>query len=178
MVTEHILIILAGCLNTSCVCVPGSSPQRLHQCLRCPWLFHRGQVLCNNTQASSSSLSESVDKSAPCVYPNDCKSLRGFLEAKSCGITSLLLLVHIKVLVIMQVCDDTIEEDDGEGNQRIFRVIRVPFRVVFVSGNLKMRFHVQQSRQDGKVIHAVQQASNKSTLFAYNACIHSHLNAD
>ena len=51
----------------------------------------------------------------------------------------------------IQVCDDTVEEDDGQGNQTIFRVIRVPFRVVFVSGNLKLRFHVKQSRQDGKV---------------------------
>lgn len=51
----------------------------------------------------------------------------------------------------MQVCNDTIEEDDGQGNQTLFRVIRVPFRVVFVSGNLKLRFHVQQSQKDGKV---------------------------
>ena len=45
-----------------------------------------------------------------------------------------------------QVCDDTIEEDDGQGNQTLFRVVRVPFRVVFVSGNLKLRFRVKQSR--------------------------------
>lgn len=51
----------------------------------------------------------------------------------------------------MTVCDDTIQEDDGDGNQTIFRVIRVPFRVAFVSGNLKLRFHVQQSRNDGKI---------------------------
>lgn len=50
-----------------------------------------------------------------------------------------------------QVCDDTVEEDDGQGNQTIFRIVRVPFRVVFVSGNLKLRFRVTQSRQDGKV---------------------------
>ncbi|DBA74936.1 TPA: hypothetical protein ACH3X2_009264 [Trebouxia sp. C0005] len=55
------------------------------------------------------------------------------------------------VFTPMTVCDDTIEEDDGQGNQKIFRVIRIPFRVVFVSGNLKLRFHVEQSRKAGKV---------------------------
>ncbi|KAA6417138.1 MAG: hypothetical protein FRX49_12893 [Trebouxia sp. A1-2] len=54
-------------------------------------------------------------------------------------------------VICLQVCDDTIEEDDGQGNQKIFRVIRIPFRVVFVSGNLKLRFHVEQSRKAGKV---------------------------
>lgn len=53
------------------------------------------------------------------------------------------------------MCDDTIEEDDGQGNQKLYRVIRVPFRVVFVSGNLKMRFYVEQSQKDGKVFHAL-----------------------
>ena len=61
---------------------------------------------------------------------------------------------HHRMLYV-QVCDDTIEEDDGQGNQTIFRVIRVPFRVVFVSGNLKLRFHVQQSRKEGKVWNAL-----------------------
>ncbi|KAL3160133.1 hypothetical protein ABBQ32_010906 [Trebouxia sp. C0010 RCD-2024] len=55
------------------------------------------------------------------------------------------------VFTPMTVCDDTIEEDDGQGNQTLFRIIRVPFRVVFVSGNLKLRFRVRQSRQDGKI---------------------------
>lgn len=54
-------------------------------------------------------------------------------------------------MIRLQVCDDTIEEDDGQGNQKIFRVIRIPFRVVFVSGNLKLRFHVEQSSKAGKV---------------------------
>ena len=54
-------------------------------------------------------------------------------------------------MICSQVCDDTIEEDDGQGNQKIFRVIRIPFRVVFASGNLKLRFHVDQSRKAGKV---------------------------
>lgn len=53
------------------------------------------------------------------------------------------------------MCEDTIEEDDGQGNQKLYRVIRVPFRVVFVSGNLKMRFHVQQSQREGKVFYAL-----------------------
>ena len=91
-------------------------------------------------------------------------------------VLSLLLLLGVIGLVIMQVCDDTIEEDDGEGNQRIFRVIRVPFRVVFVSGNLKMRFHVQQSRQDGKVTHMLFiTLSIKNTQLVYAVCANTPL---
>lgn len=70
---------------------------------------------------------------------------------------------------IWQVCDDTIEEDDGQGNQKLFRVIRVPFRVVFVSGNLKLRFHVQQSQKDGKVLHACSAVTHCSTHLNRNA---------
>ena len=65
---------------------------------------------------------------------------------------------------LLQVCDDTIEEDDGKGNQTLFRVIRVPFRVVFVSGNLKLRFHVKQSRKEGKVLHALWHAVDMLTM--------------
>ena len=44
----------------------------------------------------------------------------------------------------MQECLDTVEEDDGRGRQKLFRIVRIPFRVVCVSGNLKMRLRVEQ----------------------------------
>lgn len=34
-----------------------------------------------------------------------------------------------KVFTAMTECEDEVEEDDGEGKQRIFRVVRIPFRV-------------------------------------------------
>ena len=52
---------------------------------------------------------------------------------------------------LLQVCDDTVEEDDGEGAQTLFRVVRIPFRVLFVTGNLKMRLHVEQDSKTGHV---------------------------
>ena len=52
---------------------------------------------------------------------------------------------------LLQVCDDTVEEDDGEGGQTLFRVVRIPFRVLFVTGNLKMRLHVEQDSKTGHV---------------------------
>ena len=55
------------------------------------------------------------------------------------------------VASLLQVCDDTVEEDDGEGGQTLFRVVRIPFRVLFVTGNLKMRLHVEQDSKTGHV---------------------------
>ena len=52
---------------------------------------------------------------------------------------------------LLQVCDDTVEEDDGEGAQTLFRLVRIPFRVLFVTGNLKMRLHVEQDSKTGHV---------------------------
>ena len=51
----------------------------------------------------------------------------------------------------MQECDDEIEEDDGQGGQVIFRVVRIPFKVAFVTGNLKLRLHVEQDSRIGQV---------------------------
>ena len=48
-------------------------------------------------------------------------------------------------------CVDTVEEDDGCGRQVLFRVVRIPFRVLCVSGNLKMRLRVQQDRRTRQV---------------------------
>lgn len=74
-----------------------------------------------------------------------------------------------------QVCDDTIEEDDGQGNQKIFRVIRIPFRVVFVSGNLKLRFHVQQSREAGKVRIAEKDCAFSQQLALFDAQLYIYI---
>lgn len=46
---------------------------------------------------------------------------------------------------------DEIEADDGQGRQEIFRVVRIPFRVAFVTGNLKLRLGVTQDRKAGEV---------------------------
>ena len=51
----------------------------------------------------------------------------------------------------MQECHDEIEEDDGKGGQVIFRVVRIPFKVAFVTGNLKLRLHVEQDSRVGQV---------------------------
>ena len=51
----------------------------------------------------------------------------------------------------MQECHDEIEEDDGQGGQVIFRVVRIPFKVAFVTGNLKLRLHVEQDSRVGQV---------------------------
>jgi hypothetical protein len=51
----------------------------------------------------------------------------------------------------MTECHDEVQEDDGAGRQKIFRVVRIPFKVAFVSGNLKLRLHVVQCRQTGKI---------------------------
>lgn len=50
-----------------------------------------------------------------------------------------------------QECHDEIEEDDPSGRQRIFRIVRIPFRVAFVTGNLKLRLKVEQSPKTGEV---------------------------
>lgn len=50
-----------------------------------------------------------------------------------------------------QECHDTVEEDDGRGRQKLFRLVRIPFRVVCVSGNLKMRLRVEQDRSTRQV---------------------------
>ncbi len=43
------------------------------------------------------------------------------------------------------------EKDDGQGAVQLFRVVRIPFRVACVSGNLKMRLRVNQDRRTRKV---------------------------
>ena len=45
------------------------------------------------------------------------------------------------------------EKDDGKGAVQLFRVVRIPFRVACVSGNLKMRLRVNQDRRTRKVSH-------------------------
>ena len=47
-------------------------------------------------------------------------------------------------VLAVQECLDTVEEDDGRGRQKLFRIVRIPFRVLCVSGNLKMRLRVEQ----------------------------------
>lgn len=42
-------------------------------------------------------------------------------------------------------------EEDEAGAQKIFRIVRIPFKVAFVSGNLKMRLNVEQSPKTGEV---------------------------
>jgi len=93
---------------------------------------------------------------------------------KVCCFERCLMHAVITHMTRSQVCDDTIEEDDGQGNQKIFRVIRIPFRVVFVSGNLKLRFHVQQSREAGKVRIAEKDCafSQQLALFDAQLCIY------
>ena len=43
------------------------------------------------------------------------------------------------------------EKDDGNGAVQLFRVVRIPFRVACVSGNLKMRLRVNQDWRTRKV---------------------------
>ena len=43
------------------------------------------------------------------------------------------------------------EKDDHTGAEQLFRIVRIPFRVACVSGNLKMRLRVNQDRRTRKV---------------------------
>ena len=66
------------------------------------------------------------------------------------------MLVKSKALqdptaLVVQECVDETEGDDGQGREQIFRVVRIPFRVAFVTGNLKLRLGVDQDRKAGKV---------------------------
>ena len=51
----------------------------------------------------------------------------------------------------LQECQDEDLVEDGFGKQELFRTVRIPFRVAVVTGNLKLRMHVTQSRLDGLV---------------------------
>ena len=68
---------------------------------------------------------------------HDCHVLEIGLDSDMCGTT--------------QECDDEIEQEDGKGAQLIFRIVRIPFQVAFVSGNLKLRLHVEQNSKTRKV---------------------------
>ena len=78
-----------------------------------------------------------------------CKHIGALLSGDSVSVC--LLHTPGRVASLLQVCDDTVEEDDGEGAQTLFRVVRIPFRVLFVTGNLKMRLHVEQDSKTGHV---------------------------
>ncbi len=55
------------------------------------------------------------------------------------------------LILLLQECVDEVEGDDGQGRQQIFRVVRIPFRVAFVTGNLKLRLAVDQDQKAGRV---------------------------
>ena len=51
---------------------------------------------------------------------------------------------------MLQECHDEDREVDAEGVEKLFRVVRIPFRVAVVTGNLKLRMHVRQCRKAGE----------------------------
>ncbi|KAK9829915.1 hypothetical protein WJX72_008625 [[Myrmecia] bisecta] len=55
------------------------------------------------------------------------------------------------VFTPMTECDDTVEADDGAGGQTLFRIVRIPFKVMFVAGNLKLRLRVEQDSRTGQI---------------------------
>ena len=59
--------------------------------------------------------------------------------------------VPMSYVHLLQECHDEIEEDDDSGRQQIFRIVRIPFRVSFITGNLKLRLRVEQSPKTGEV---------------------------
>ncbi|KAK9792676.1 hypothetical protein WJX73_007188 [Symbiochloris irregularis] len=56
-----------------------------------------------------------------------------------------------KVFTPMTECHDEVREEGEAGAQTIFRIVRIPFKVAFVTGNLKMRLNVEQSPKTGEI---------------------------
>ena len=61
---------------------------------------------------------------------------------------------------ILQECYDERGEQENQqpGAETLFRIVRIPFKVAIVSGNLKLRLHVTQSSKTGEVSQSCMQA--------------------
>lgn len=72
-----------------------------------------------------------------------------------------------KVFSPITESEDEIQEEEPSGAQKIFRIVRIPFKVSFISGNLKMRLHIEQSPQTGEIdIHNLKEGRLISNFIA------------
>lgn len=69
------------------------------------------------------------------------------------------------VFTPMSECDDELREEGSDGAQSLFRVVRIPFRVAFVTGNLKLRLNVEQNPNTRKVHFESAQEGRLITKF-------------